>query len=147
VRHSLRLWSLHPSYLDPQGLVALWREGLLAQAVLDGRTRGYLHHPQLERFKRCGDPVAAIGRYLAAVAGESRLRGYRFDSSKILRQGRTRLSVTRGQLELERRHLLAKLLARSKARAPLLAAARPVRPHPMFQPVAGAPAPWERSAP
>ena len=37
----MRLWSLRPKYLDSQGLVALWREGLLAQAVLRGKTRGY----------------------------------------------------------------------------------------------------------
>jgi carboxyl-terminal processing protease len=29
----MRLWSLHPKYLDAQGLVALWREALLAKAV------------------------------------------------------------------------------------------------------------------
>ena len=32
----MRLWSLHPCYLDPAGLVAVWREGLLARAVLRG---------------------------------------------------------------------------------------------------------------
>lgn len=37
----MRLWTLHPKYLDPKGLVALWRETLLAQRVLAGRTRGY----------------------------------------------------------------------------------------------------------
>ena len=37
----MRLWTLHPKYLDPQGLVALWREALLARAVLQGKTRGY----------------------------------------------------------------------------------------------------------
>jgi hypothetical protein len=37
----MRLWTLHPRYLDSQGLVALWREGLLAQAVLRNRTRGF----------------------------------------------------------------------------------------------------------
>jgi len=25
----MRLWTLHPKYLDARGLVALWREGLL----------------------------------------------------------------------------------------------------------------------
>lgn len=30
----MRLWSLHPSYLDRAGLLAVWREGLLAQSVL-----------------------------------------------------------------------------------------------------------------
>lgn len=28
----MRLWSLHPKHLDPQGLVALWREVLLARS-------------------------------------------------------------------------------------------------------------------
>nr|WP_243687290.1 pyrimidine dimer DNA glycosylase/endonuclease V [Methanobacterium formicicum] len=47
----MRLWSLHPKYLDVKGLVALWREGLLARAVLKGKTKGYTNHPQLIRFK------------------------------------------------------------------------------------------------
>jgi len=51
----MRLWSLHPAYLDARGLGALWREGLLAQAVLRGKTRGYRSHPQLERW-RARDP-------------------------------------------------------------------------------------------
>ena len=53
----MRLWSLDPAHLDRQGLVACWREALLAQAVLAGRTRGYRHHPQLERFRVVPGPV------------------------------------------------------------------------------------------
>ena len=56
----MRLWSIHPRSLDARGLVALWREGLLARKVLRGRTRGYRHHPQLQRFRDLRDPVAAI---------------------------------------------------------------------------------------
>ncbi|MDI6747818.1 MAG: pyrimidine dimer DNA glycosylase/endonuclease V [Rhodocyclaceae bacterium] len=41
----MRLWTLHPRYLDARGLVALWREARLAQAVLGGKTRGYTHTP------------------------------------------------------------------------------------------------------
>ncbi|WP_368086417.1 pyrimidine dimer DNA glycosylase/endonuclease V [Nitrosomonas sp. Nm34] len=26
----MRLWSIHPKYLDAKGLLALWREGLQA---------------------------------------------------------------------------------------------------------------------
>jgi len=47
----VRIWSLHPKYLDRQGLTACWREALLAQAVLNGATRGYTRHPQLVRFR------------------------------------------------------------------------------------------------
>ena len=75
----MRLWTLHPRYLDPQGLVALWREGLLARAVLAGQTRGYRHHPQLRRFQAQAAPLAAIDAYLLAVHQEASARGYNFD--------------------------------------------------------------------
>ncbi|MFZ2406304.1 MAG: pyrimidine dimer DNA glycosylase/endonuclease V [Methylobacter sp.] len=38
------------------GLLALWREALLAQKVLRGESRGYRHHPQLARFRELVDP-------------------------------------------------------------------------------------------
>jgi hypothetical protein len=41
----MRLWSIHPEYLDAKGLVALWREALLAQNVLQCNTKGYKKHP------------------------------------------------------------------------------------------------------
>nr|WP_253280607.1 pyrimidine dimer DNA glycosylase/endonuclease V [Arcanobacterium phocae] len=47
----MRLWSIRPSQLDRAALIAGWREGLLAQKVLAGLTKGYRHHPQLERFR------------------------------------------------------------------------------------------------
>ena len=67
----MRLWSLHPRYLDSKGLVALWREALLAKAVLSGRTRGYRQHPQLARFRAHPEARAAINAYLAAVHEEA----------------------------------------------------------------------------
>ncbi len=144
----MRLWSLHPAYLDPKGLVALWREGLLAQAVLLGRTKGYRFHPQLERFKAAPAPAAAVAAYLRAVAREAASRGYRFDESRISGQPVSgRLRVTDGQLELERRHLLAKCALRAPERCAALRAARPLRPHPLFRVVAGGPAVWERAVP
>jgi hypothetical protein len=76
----MRLWTIHPCYLDAQGLVALWREALLAQKVLQGKTKGYRHHPQLIRFQSRLRPEAAIAVYLAAVLVEAQHRGYNFDS-------------------------------------------------------------------
>src|SRR5690349_14992660 len=103
----MRLWSLHPRYLDPQGLVALWREALLARAVLRGQTKGYRHHPQVVRFRAHASPRAAICTYLAAVHAEAERRGYTFDASKV---GAARceavIPVTRGQVEYEWQHLL-----------------------------------------
>ena len=112
----MRLWSLHPRYLDRQGLLALWREALLARAVLRGRTRGYRHHPQLERFRAHGSPRAAICAYLGAIHEEAVRRGYAFDRRKAGPQKTVMpIPVTRGQLAYERQHLLRKLAQRSPA--------------------------------
>lgn len=126
--------------------MALWREGLLARAVLAGRTRGYTRHPQLDRFRAARDPRAALDGYLGAVLAESRARGWRFSARKIRPPARPpRLRVTRGQVRFEWRHLLAKLRARDRAR---WTAQRRIRPalHPSFRLVRGGIAAWERGA-
>src|SRR5207342_2042036 len=111
----MRLWSLHPRHLDPPGLVALWREALLAQAVLRGRTRGYTRHPQLERFREQSAPRSAINAFLAEVHRESTRRGYSFDASKVGPvRVECRIEVTSGQVEHEWKHLKRKLRARSR---------------------------------
>ena len=141
----MRLWSLHPKYLDPQGLVALWREALLAQAVLRGETKGYRQHPQLERFKSHPATLTAISLYLQAVAAEADLRGYAFDKSKIKppRDGAT-LTVTSGQLAYEWVHLLAKLKLRNPALYEQHLAIAAPQTHPLFSVRAGDIEPWER---
>lgn len=147
----MRLWSLAPDYLDRQGLTACWREALLAQAVLAGRTKGYRNHPQLVRFRATPDPLAAVGAYLAAVADEAADRGYSYDRGRILdapRDGRPpapRIPVTDGQLEVERAHLLAKLRVRTPERTGALADADVVRTHPLFTTVPGPRENWERA--
>jgi len=139
----MRLWSLHPSLLDSKGLVALWREGLLAQKVLLGDTTGYRFHPQLRRFQARRDPIAAIGTYLWAVADEAAARGYSFDCSKIVVKRRSiRIPVTRGQLEYECEHLKKKLRRRDRARARALGAAI-LKAHPMLRVIVGDVEPWE----
>ena len=144
----MRLWSLHPRYLDPQGLVAVWREGLLARAVLRGATRGYTRHPQLERFRGHPAPSLAIDAYLAAIHAEALARGYSFDRSKIDPvAGVAPIAVTQGQLSCEREHLLHKLALRNPHLAgPLQAAPEPLC-HPLFRPCPGPVEPWERARP
>jgi hypothetical protein len=140
----MRLWTLHPKYLDAKGLVALWREALLAQAVLAGRTRGYRHHPQLRRFTRDSRPLASIAVYLRCVHAESLARGYAFDAKKISRSRFDGyITATRGQLEFEWTHLLKKLRLRDPARwSALNSIARPAA-HPLFRLRAGPIADWE----
>jgi hypothetical protein len=141
----VRLWSLHPKYLDRQGLTALWREALLAQAVLRGRTRGYRAHPQLERFRDSGKPLGLIAAYLHTVWEEAGRRGYQFDASRIAgRPMAGRIAVPRGQLHWEWDHLRRKLRHRSpEIHQHWIAVATP-RLHPLFRLSAGGLAPWER---
>jgi hypothetical protein len=143
----MRLWSIHPKYLDAKGLVALWREALLAQHVLLGKTQGYRHHPQLMRFAAEADPVAAIGCYLMCVAQEASSRDYAFDQTKILNgePAVVMIKVMQGQVAYEWGHLLRKL----ESRAPdIYLAHRAVRRpqlHPLFRVVAGGIEAWERA--
>jgi len=142
----MRLWSLHPRYLDPQGLVALWREALLARAVLRGETHGYTRHPQLERFKAHGQPRLAINSYLAAIHDEATRRGYAFDRSRIgpLQSVRP-IPVTTGQLALEWMHLQHKLAARSPSLLRRWDGLQMPACHPLFRRRPGPVASWERA--
>lgn len=144
----MRLWSLHPRYLDTQGLVAVWREGLLARAVLHGQTRGYTHHPQLLRFQQHPVPFDAIDYFLGQVLLEAGNRGYHFDGSKIV-QGLAaqKIAVTKGQLEYELVHLKRKLSIRSPERLPLIAELATPEPNPLFQTIPGSVEPWEKVFP
>jgi hypothetical protein len=140
----MRLWTLHPRHLDVRGLVALWREGLLAQKVLDGGTRGYRHHPQLARFQCLSDPLADIASYLAHVLEESQRRGYAFDSAKIAAvRWPERLDETRDQLLYEWDHLRNKLQRRDPAHYEVCSSIARPRPHPLFRIVPGPIQTWE----
>jgi len=141
----MRLWTLHPKYLDVRGLVALWREALLAQKVLRGATQGYKHHPQLHRFSGLAHPPAALAGYLAAVHEEAVRRGYQFDASKIgRRRFRGKLAETRGQLDYEWRHLKRKLRQRDPRWLRSLAAVKIPAPHPLFTIGPGPVRDWEK---
>lgn len=141
----MRLWSLHPKYLDTRGLVALWREALLAKAVLRGETRGYTQHPQLDGFKVHAQPRLAINAYLASVHAEAQARGYRFDRSKIggVREVEA-IAVSTGQLGHEWQHLLHKLATRSPADHARWSDVLKPACHPLFRRCPGPVATWER---
>ncbi|MBP7301650.1 MAG: DNA lyase [Brachymonas sp.] len=141
----MRLWSIHPQYLDPQGLVALWREALLAQAVLRGETRGYRNHPQLDRFQQHAAPLAAISHYLQTVYAEATRRGYRFNAGKIHpATAPVRLAVSSGQVQYEWVHLMRKLHARSPQLHQQWRNVDTPQLHPLFTLHHGPVAEWER---
>jgi hypothetical protein len=141
----MRLWTLHPKYLDTRGLVALWREALLAQAVLGGRTNGYLYHPQLQRFRAQPSPLGAIADYLRGIHAEAISRGYAFAARKISpARGSGVIAATRGQLMHEWSHLIAKLAIRDPELCLQLALVSRPRAHPLFRIVSGDVETWEK---
>lgn len=141
----MRLWTLHPRYLDPPGLVAAWREALLAQKVLSGATKGYRHHPQLLRFQSHSNPLWAIAAFLNGLAAEAKVRGYRFDTSKILHRAvRKPMEETHGQLMLEFQHLKQKLATRAPGCAQRLESITIPEAHPLFRIIPGEARAWEQ---
>ncbi|MFA3783196.1 pyrimidine dimer DNA glycosylase/endonuclease V [Melioribacteraceae bacterium 4301-Me] len=144
----MRLWSIHPKYLDTKGLVAVWREALLAKKVLEGNTKGYKNHPQLVRFKNYSKPLKAINAYLFFIWQESNKRGYNFSSHKIIKSSLLPIiKVTNGQIEFEFLHLLEKLKTRDKGKFNSLKnlSLELVETHPIFKKVSGKIEKWEKS--
>ncbi len=140
----MRLWSLHPKYLDTKGLVALWREALLAKHVLEGKTRGYRNHPQLRRFRQTPEPLDAINCYLSEVFFEAEKRGYSFGRDKIDWTFKPiKILVHTRQIEYERQHLLRKLEFRDPIAAVRLISEEEAAIHPAFVPVEGDIEEWE----
>jgi hypothetical protein len=132
--------------LDAKGLVALWREGLLAQSVLLGKTKGYRDHPQLDRFKDQADPKAAIGFYLKKVHDEATKRGYKFNAGKITTLVRKikQIKLHKGQLAFEIQHLSRKLKQRDPRKFRSNRLITKPKPHPLFKLVDGGIAGWEK---
>lgn len=142
----MRLWSIHPSQLDAKGLVAVWREGLLALHVLRGQTKGYKNHPQLLRFKAHSQPVEAVTAYLHHIVDEAVTRGYSFDRTKLSPRVTTleQLKVTTGQLRFETAHLKEKLKIRDVEKFNRVKDLIELTPHPLFKVLPGAVEIWEK---
>jgi hypothetical protein len=141
----MRIWSIHPKYLDPKGFVALWREALLAKNVLEGKTVGYRNHPQLERFKNSKNPLDAINQYLSNIYDESVDRHFNFNSTKFRKPiVPFFLTVSEGQIIFEFEHLLCKLKGREINLYNTLKETTTIFPHPMFKTIKGKIEQWER---
>jgi len=143
----MRLWSLHPRYLDAKGLVAAWREALLAKKVLSGQTQGYKQHPQLIRFKNNPNPLAAINYFLRVIALEASERGYRFDHTKLELVDHPTLDlipVTQGQVNYEFQWLKYKLGLRNKQKFEQITRVRDIKLNPLFYLVEGGVEVWEK---
>ena len=141
----MRLWSLHPKYLDVKGLLSAWREALLASAVLQNQTKGYRNHPQLNRFKESADPISAIALFLQEIHKESKQRSYNFDASKIPNiKSNIKLQVSKEQLLYEWNFLKAKLAKRDPHKLAEINSSDSPQANPLFEVIDGKIADWEK---
>src|SRR5690606_15689345 len=130
-----------------KGLVALWRESLLARSVLQNLTKGYRNHPQLIRFRHSKRPEYFINLYLRYIYEHSITRGFCFDWKKLKSsKGKTnrKMLVTSGQVEYEFKHLLNKLFIRDADRYHSLSRIKMIETNPVFEVVEGQVEHWER---
>jgi hypothetical protein len=145
----MRLWSFDPKYLDSIGLVALWRESLLAKKVLQGKTKGYVNHPQLKRFKDSNNAIQGINFYLFQVLNEAIERGYRFDKKKIdfkkVEKYEKDIKVSNGQLKYEFNYFLKKMIKRDYKRYLLFKNEEKIEINKTFKKVKGKIANWEKT--
>lgn len=140
----MRLWTLHPKYLDAAGLNASWREGLLARNVLLGKTKGYVNHPQLIRFRNSPNPNMYIDAFLTEIYKEALNRSYAYNKDKIVSiEGIKPIPVKEGQIEYEYEHLRTKLQTRSPQFLDTLPTLPEIVTHPIFYLVEGGIEDWE----
>jgi hypothetical protein len=143
----MRLWSIHTKYLDCKGLVALWRESLLAKKVLLGKTKAYKKHPQLERFSKHSNTIPAINAYLYYVYEEGLKYGYDFKKEKIsfpIKKIKP-IEVTKGQILFEFEHLKKKLKTRDAEKYRKLLKVSKIELNPLFKIVNGQIERWEKT--
>lgn len=173
----MRLWSISPSYLDCQGLCGLWREALLGQKVLANQTTSYKNHPQLNRFKEQKDHLCLfISAYLWEIWQEGQNRNYNFIWQRIWTHQQNipdwvynTMTVTKGQLVYEWKHLQNKLWQRNREQffknlpftktnlrtdikipkyveegKTLADYYKPLEPHPLFKIIDGSVETWEK---
>lgn len=143
----MRIWSIHPKYLDWKGLGAQWREALLAQKVLQGETKGWRNHPQLNRFKEHPEPLKAVGYYLVQIHIESQKRDYNYNYSKILEPVNSveKIPINQGQIKYEYKILMERLEKRAPKKHKQNLDTNNLVPHPLFTTRNGPPESWEKS--
>lgn len=108
----MRIWSIHPKYLDTKRLTAQWREALLCKNVIEGKTKGYVNHPQFIRIKNHNKPIEFINAYLLTIWEEANKRLFKYDKSKIDMDKailfKNKMEVSDKQLEYEYYHMMLK---------------------------------------
>jgi len=141
----MRLWSIHPKYLDVKGLSGLWREALLARKILKKQTKAYKNHPQMNRFKELKRPLPAIDTYLKHIYDESCDRGYCFNRKKFGNRFRkSKINVKKGQIDYEFKILKKRLKIRAKDKYKELLKVKKIESNPLFRIIKGKIESWEK---
>lgn len=70
----MRIWDIHPGYLNRQSLLGEHRELHAIISIVVNQKKGYAHHPETLRWEPCGWALTMRHQLLAA---EMALRGYK----------------------------------------------------------------------
>lgn len=117
----------------------------MAKNVLEGQTKAYNNHPQLDRFKKSNDPLLSIHYYLSIVWQEANARGYKFDNRKYENlELIKKIKLNKGQVEFEKEHLLKKLRLRDEIKYAELLSLECIEIHPLFNEIEGGIEEWEK---
>lgn len=112
----MRIWSLHPKYLDKKELIDSWNDGLRTIGILTRNHQGSIFRPELSRFRSQSEPIIAVEKYLLSIANEAKRRGYMVDIRKLPSIPVVvshKIPVSSGQIEYEWRQLMHVLAGRS----------------------------------
>lgn len=114
----MSLWTVHPKYLDKQGLISLWREGLLAQKVLNGELDVKLSNPIWRQFRQAENPLKAIGSSPSLWRRKGARGGYKFSHEKIIYPNFEdyEIPVRPQDLIFEMKHLRGRLKLRDRGK-------------------------------
>lgn len=137
----MRLWTIHPEYLDNKQLSTLWRDTLLAKNVLSGLTKHHKSDSQLNRFQNHPIPRKAINFYLSIIWEESQNRNMPFDESKFSKTSlkeKEFIEVNTGQVSFEFKRL------KQEQKNDIIQIPAKIKIHPLFKSVNGPVEVWEK---
>jgi len=81
----MKIYLMHPSYLDSKRLVETWRSSVLIKNVLIGKGgKNLFYNKYVCLFSRSHYPINFIIRYMIDVKAEADKRDFKFDSGLIL---------------------------------------------------------------
>jgi hypothetical protein len=144
----MRIWSIHPKYLDSKELLNLWNETIQAKNEFLTKFSGHFSNKQLERFLDLKNPLEAINSYMSSIYREAVKRDFSVDDSFMDWDfdDSIQIPVTAGQISHEISKLKSRLRERDEKKLQKLNGRTFLELHPIFYSVPGTIEEWENDS-